>query len=214
MERDRQIDRAVGGQRTAQDHAVVRRRKCAEPLVDHRHELGGDERAPLRVARILLLPIAGLREHRDDRRDRLVARSSDRAPSARPSSRRSWRRRARTSTGIKRRPSRRRNRAAGRTRRAACRRATANRSVSAISSPFGAEPAFVHFRVGTRRRACALPIAGPANAWTVSRVHRIGHCTPCRRAARIRGAHWCTTCSRDTTRTCRRCASVLPIAAS
>ena len=138
---------------------MIGRRERPEPLVDHRHQLAGDEGAPFRIARVFLLPIGRLREHRDHRRDGLVrdqmiehARHVHLLDVV-------ARRRAHRPPG-RARPLRPRNRAAGRTRPAACRRAIASRSSPRSARP--SAPSRAHRPpVARRRTASALRIAAP-----------------------------------------------------
>ena len=66
------VDRAVCREGTPEDRPVIGRRERAEPLVDQRHEFARDERAPLRIPRVLLLPVGRLRKQRNGRRNGLA----------------------------------------------------------------------------------------------------------------------------------------------
>ena len=199
-----EIDRAVRRQRAAEDNALIRRGERAEPLVDHRHQLVGDESAPPGVARILLLPVRRLREHRDHRRNRLVRdqviehawgvhlldviRSVEHVHHGKE----------RVGSGV----------VPGRQVEPHPARAAKKSRRQRLGDEFApAAPNRLHrFPAAPPRTACALPTAvpqTPAPCADSSDRRR----PPCRRRTRTRAAHSCTTCSRDTTTTTPRCAS-------
>ena len=144
---------------------MIGRRERSEALVDRRHQLVGDEGAPLRIARVFFLPIGGLREHRDHRRNRLVrdqvvehfrhVHLLDVVRAVEDVHHRVER--------VRRRPH---NRAAGRTRPAACPPSERESNDSAISSPFGADPSSSTSGCATKN-GIRTSDRGPANACTV-----------------------------------------------
>ena len=158
---DREIDRAVRGQRAAKQHPLLRRRERAEALVHERHQLSGHERPPPRIARVLLLPLRGLDENRDDGRNRL--------PCDEPIQDRRrphpldvvGRHRARTGPDTS--PGSSRNRRACRTRRAARRRAPSTEPP--LPTPFPSRPR-------SFRRSRAVPPTAASEARSAARRRR------------------------------------------